>query len=242
MEYSFDKLPPEVDVKVNFGENCRFLITQRSLQALKQGRLRLFLYPNRPKKQGDINNFHLEIDSSYGNIRIFLGGDNIQVKFGENSGGSCDLLLWGNSKIIIGKKTTINGAKVYCGQSEFITGEDCMISDGVLVQCTDHHGLVDLKTGEIYNRYPRKIVLNNHVWLGRNSTLLNSVSVGEGSVIGLGAVVTCDVPAKAIAAGVPARIVKTDVTWSRSMAFLDPWSQKYVEDFSDTVNILREEE
>lgn len=51
------------------------------------------------------------------------------------------------------------------------------------------------------------------MWLGANVTVLPGVTIGEGSVIAAGAVVTKDVPANMIAAGVPAKVirkVKTD--------------------------------
>ena len=44
-------------------------------------------------------------------------------------------------------------------------------------------------------------------WLGAGVKVLKGVTIGEGAVLGAGAVVTHDVPAGAIAAGVPARVI-----------------------------------
>ena len=57
------------------------------------------------------------------------------------------------------------------------------------------------------------------------------VSIGEGTVVGTGSIVTANLPALCIAAGVPARVVKEGVTWSRDtdeltdeeMALLEGW-------------------
>jgi acetyltransferase-like isoleucine patch superfamily enzyme len=46
-----------------------------------------------------------------------------------------------------------------------------------------------------------------NVWIGARATLLAGLSIGEGAIIGAGAVVVHDIPAFAIAAGVPARVI-----------------------------------
>lgn len=58
------------------------------------------------------------------------------------------------------------------------------------------------------NEFPHPPVIGHDVWMGSHSQILQGVSVGTGAVIGAGAVVTRDVPAFAVAAGVPARIVR----------------------------------
>jgi len=52
------------------------------------------------------------------------------------------------------------------------------------------------------------IIIEDDVWLGHGVTVLDGVRIGKGAVVGAGAVVTRDIPAGAITAGVPARVVK----------------------------------
>ena len=63
---------------------------------------------------------------------------------------------------------------------------------------------------EVFEKYisSKKTVIGNDVWIGRNATLIAGVRIGNGAVIGAGAVVTKDVPDYAIVVGVPARIIK----------------------------------
>ncbi len=52
------------------------------------------------------------------------------------------------------------------------------------------------------------IKIEDDVWLGVGSTVLDGVTIGKGSVIGAGAVVTKDIPPYSIAVGVPAKVIK----------------------------------
>ena len=53
------------------------------------------------------------------------------------------------------------------------------------------------------------VIIGNDVWLGFGSTLLSGVRIGDGAVIGAGAVVAKDIPPYAIAVGNPARVIRT---------------------------------
>ena len=56
--------------------------------------------------------------------------------------------------------------------------------------------------------YGRPIVLEDKVWIGINSTILQGVTIGYGAIVGAQSVVTRDVPPMTIVAGNPARIIK----------------------------------
>lgn len=62
------------------------------------------------------------------------------------------------------------------------------------------------------------VVIGDNVWIGIKATILKGVTVGDGAIVAAGAVVTKDVPARALVAGNPAVIVREDVVHGPSQA------------------------
>jgi maltose O-acetyltransferase len=60
----------------------------------------------------------------------------------------------------------------------------------------------------------KPVVIGNDVWIGTRVVIMPGVTIGNGAVIGAGAIVTKSIPPFAVAAGVPAKVVK----WRRSNA------------------------
>ena len=59
----------------------------------------------------------------------------------------------------------------------------------------------------------KPVVIGNDVWIGCRAIILPGVHIGNGVIVGAGAVVTKDVPEKCLVAGNPAKIIATNVTW-----------------------------
>lgn len=112
----------------------------------------------------------------------------------------------GQGEISFGNHCLISpGVRISAARSVKI-GDNCMLAANVYISDSDWHG--------IYNRIrpfrcTKPVMLANNVWVGDSAIITKGVSIGENSVIGAGAVVTRDIPANAIAAGNPARIVKS---------------------------------
>lgn len=57
------------------------------------------------------------------------------------------------------------------------------------------------------------IQIGNHVWIGARAIILKGVTIGDGVVVAAGAVVTKDVPPNTLVGGVPAKIIKENISW-----------------------------
>lgn len=105
-------------------------------------------------------------------------------------------------RVIIKDRAAINSFCRIYGHGSVEIGEDTQIGPGSLITTTDHDYHDALKT-----RY-KAVRIGREVWIGANVTVLPGVTIGDRAVIGAGAVVTKDIPARAIAVGVPARVIR----------------------------------
>ncbi len=118
-----------------------------------------------------------------------------------------------NSKIKIGNDVGISGASI-CASNDIYIGDNVMLGANVQISDTDFHAIKPLNRRHNRNKedvQTKSIMIENNVWIGANSIILKGVKIGENSIIGAGSIVTNNVPANSIAAGNPAKIIKTIV-------------------------------
>jgi len=121
-----------------------------------------------------------------------------------------------NNTFFFSETSTCNkGVFVIKGDGvSMLFGEDCMLSTEVAFRCSDSHGIIDLDSLEIVNQ-AEDIVVRPHVWIGQEATVMKGVEIGSGSIVAAKAMVTADVPPTACVAGVPARMIRQNVSWTR---------------------------
>lgn len=88
-------------------------------------------------------------------------------------------------------------------------GDNVKIGACVLITDTDAHPL-DYLARRSSNEGTKSapIVIEDDVWIGAHSIILKGVTIGAGSIIGAGSVVTKSIPAVCVAAGNPCRVIK----------------------------------
>jgi acetyltransferase-like isoleucine patch superfamily enzyme len=110
-------------------------------------------------------------------------------------------------KIYIGAHTYINRNTFLDAILSLTIGQHCAIGPGCYI--TDHdHGLDPALPPLEQPMLAKPTWIGDRVWIGANVTILKGVTIGNDTVVGAGSVVTKDLPEKAIAVGVPAKVIK----------------------------------
>lgn len=115
----------------------------------------------------------------------------------------------------IGVKVGENNRFIACRHGMFgsepylvTIGNDCLFSGQV--QILTHDGSLNIFRKEISNAFIYKPVkIGNNVFIGFRVTIMPGVTIGDNVVIGAGSVVTKDIRSNCVAAGVPARVIRT---------------------------------
>lgn len=87
-------------------------------------------------------------------------------------------------------------------------GTDVMMGPEVVILTNSHKfNRVDVPMNK-QGSYVEQVIIGNDVWIGMRTIILPGVRIGNGVIIGAGAIVTKDVPDYAIVGGVPAKIIR----------------------------------
>lgn len=150
--------------------------------------------------------------SIYAQTRIVLG----DVAADETVG------LW------IGARTIVNVGCYLSGEGGLQIGEDVLIGPHAKLLSAGHA----IDEGDVIiarNRITRaRIVVEDGAWIGAGAILLEGVTIGRGAVVAAGALVRQDVPAGMVAAGMPARLLRSrrGEAWEPASSPPVPWHRR----------------
>ena len=143
--------------------------------------------------------------------RLSIGDESIihaDISFEERGG-----------EVRIGSRTFIGRSNLVCYR-KLIIGDDVIMSWGVTIVDHDSHSTDWTKRENDVREWRRgrkvwdhvahaPVTIADKVWIGFNVSVLKGVTIEEGAVVGACSVVTRDVPAYSLAAGNPARVIRT---------------------------------
>lgn len=172
--------------------------------------------------KGNNNSITISSGCIIKNTKFYIRGNNNTILLEEGcyfSGGS----FWiegSNGKIILRKNTSVVSAHLCVQEKDTAIeiGEDCMFSNNIIIRTSDSHPLFNKLTNERLNK-PASVKIGDHVWLAAKVTVMKGVSIGKGSIVGYGTIVTKDQPEDSLIIGAPARVVKNGVYWTREKLF-----------------------
>lgn len=127
-----------------------------------------------------------------------------KIQIGKNTIINMNQYILGSQFLTIGDNTHINQSCFLDARGGLIIGNSVSISHYVRIVTGSH----DIQSSIFEGKF-KKTVIDDYVWIGINSTILQGVTIGKGAVVCAGAVVTNDVPDFAIVAGIPAKVIGT---------------------------------
>jgi acetyltransferase-like isoleucine patch superfamily enzyme len=106
-------------------------------------------------------------------------------------------------KLIVGRNARLNGVHIDARELVQI-GENVRIAPYTIILDSDFHDTKD----HFSDGASSPVIIERDVWIATRATILKGVTIGHGSVIAAGSVVTKSIPPKSVAGGVPARVLK----------------------------------
>jgi acetyltransferase-like isoleucine patch superfamily enzyme len=111
-------------------------------------------------------------------------------------------------EVVIGPKTVLGQECTISAYKQVRIGEQCVVADRAMFIDFDH-GIVEVERPiRVQGIYKEPVIVGSNVWIGYGAAVLRGVSVGDNSVLGTYAVITKDIPANAVVAGIPARVIR----------------------------------
>lgn len=181
-------------------------------------------FPGLPQKvkikfSGSNNRLVVSGNARIGHLIVDFDCDNGLVEIGSSRSVpafSGAIRVGQDSKVLIGDNVSTTSVVAFSATEGTTVriGDDVMFASENQVRADDGHPIFDVVTGRRVN-ISKSITIGNHVWLGRAAIVLGGVTIGDGSVIGYGSVVTKRVPNNCVAAGVPAKVMRRNIAWER---------------------------
>ena len=109
--------------------------------------------------------------------------------------------------IRLGKRFFANFHLTILDEALVTIGDDCFCGPNVSIYTACHS--TDPVERNSRREWAKPVSIGNSVWIGGDVTILPGVTIGDNCTIGAGSVVTRDIPANSVAAGNPARVIKT---------------------------------
>lgn len=153
------------------------------------------------------------------NLSINIKGVNALIKIGENASiRGAIYVRHKQSSVLIGNYTTTVNSSFFALEGKTINiGNDCMFSSNVILRTSDEHSIVDLGNNVRIN-HAEDINIGNPVWIGEGVTVNKGVTLPDDVIIGSSAVVTRnEYQSHSIYAGIPAKLIRNNVSWNRKL-------------------------
>ena len=115
-----------------------------------------------------------------------------------------ELAVGHGATLEIGEEVSINYGVSIGAMGLIRLGNRVRVGPYAMIIDTEFHGALNRK----FRPPPRPVIIEDDVWIGAKASVLPGVTIGRGSIVGVGSVVNADVPPFTVVGGVPARPIK----------------------------------
>ncbi|HEY9160778.1 MAG TPA: acyltransferase [Desulfomonilia bacterium] len=140
-----------------------------------------------------------------GSGRIVIG-DNVRI--GNRNAWILSPNLYERPELIIGDNTTINYQVGISAECRVSIGRNCQIAGESVIFDNNSHSIYYTDNRKMTKEDVAPVTIEDNVWVGMRSMILKGVTIGMGSVVAAGSVVTRDVPTMTLVGGNPAKEIK----------------------------------
>lgn len=153
---------------------------------------------------------HMGKKVTFGRGMSVIGAKRITLGNAVEIGDYTALTTWGEGTLHIADGVNIGRMCHITAAREIRIGEGTLLGEMITISDNNHGGQSELDIAPIDRSICSKgaVIIGKNVWIGDKATILSSVTIGDGAVVGANSVVTHDVLAKTVVAGNPARIIK----------------------------------
>lgn len=167
---------------------------------------------------GENNILYCDENVCLNKSELNFNGCNSLIYFGTSE-HKVNISVWNDSVCHCGKFVTYPTTTgfVLSEHKHIFMGDRCMISVNVMIHNSDHHLIYSCNDRNRINS-TKSIYIGDHVWLGRQVSILKGTQIDSGSIIGWNSIVAGKkIPHNSIWAGNPARPIKNGVFWDRAL-------------------------
>jgi len=223
---------PSISIQGLIGKNNYIYVKVEHLEHYQNTKKNIINFENWSPNPFENTNIFLLSKSGQFEIRTRTSGASVII--GHNFKGSAEIrLLHTNPFLLIGDDVTAHSIRFQVHGNGIYIGRRSLFSEEVIVQGHDAHSIIDLNTNEILNFGDKVTKVGSYVWVGRRVTIMPGADIGKGGVIGATATVTKSIPEFCLAVGVPARIIKENISWCRTKDSFDDKSKNIISQLKD---------
>lgn len=154
------------------------------------------------------------------NVKFYVRGNHHRVLLSENCQFYSGSSIWiedTGGVLKVGRNSTFGFVHFAITEpnSRIEIGEDCMFASNIDVRTGDSHSIIDVGSQRRINS-AENVNIGNHAWITAHCNILKGVNIPNRSVVGTGSVVTRKFFEDGVViAGNPAKVVRSNITWSR---------------------------